>query len=146
MTIQHTDFSLHPRLQHDCYAMGRLSLCRLLLMNDANYPWCILVPERADISEVFHLSTEDQIILQQETALLGQSLQRLFQADKINIGAIGNMVPQLHIHVIARFKNDPVWPAPVWGKMEAKKYTEIALKNAILSIQNALGDKLTAIS
>jgi diadenosine tetraphosphate (Ap4A) HIT family hydrolase len=113
---------LHPRLEKDCFVVGQLPLCTLLLLNDANYPWFILVPQRAGITEIHQLSDEDQQQLMRESSQLAAVIEKEFNADKINIAALGNMVPQLHVHHIVRYKTDPAWPAPVWGKVEAIPY------------------------
>ena len=99
-------------------------MCRLLLSNDSNYPWFILVPRINGISEVFQLSVIDQQKLWNETTTLAQLLSERFGADKMNIGALGNVVSQLHVHVIVRKRDDMAWPAPVWGKHPARPYTE----------------------
>ncbi|RMV94693.1 hypothetical protein ALP01_02966 [Pseudomonas caricapapayae] len=116
-------FVLDSRLQQDTLAIGDFPLCRLLLSNDSHYPWFILVPRRADISEVFQLSAADQSQLWQETSTLAKVLKEVFDADKINIAALGNVVSQLHMHVIVRKRDDAAWPAPVWGKHAASAYT-----------------------
>jgi len=116
-------FVLDPRLVQDTVAIGDFPLCRLLLSNDSNYPWFILVPRRPDIVELFQLEPADQLQLWQETNALAQLLSQSFDADKLNVGALGNVVSQLHMHVIVRFRNDLAWPAPVWGKSPAKPYT-----------------------
>ncbi len=108
-------FKLHPRLAQDTSVIGDFPLCRLLLMNDANYPWFILVPRRAEIQEVFELEQQDQKQLLKESSHLSQVLSKIFQADKLNIAALGNIVPQLHIHHIVRYQTDQAWPNPVWG-------------------------------
>jgi diadenosine tetraphosphate (Ap4A) HIT family hydrolase len=117
-------FTLHPRLAEDAITLGRFNLCRLLLMNDSHYPWFILVPEKAGLTEIYQLSKADQITLTAESSFLAENLADLYQADKMNIAAIGNLVPQLHIHHIVRYKNDPAWPAPVWGKFDRIPYTQ----------------------
>ena len=114
---------LHPQLEKDCFVVGQFPLCALLLLNDANYPWFILVPQREGITEIHQLSEEDQQQLMRESSLLAAAIEKEFNADKINIAALGNMVPQLHIHHIVRYKSDPAWPAPVWGKFPAIPYT-----------------------
>jgi len=116
-------FELDSRLVQDTHVLGDFPLCRLLLMNDIHYPWFILVPRREDISEVFQLSTDDQCLLWRESTELAESLKDAFVADKMNIANLGNMVPQLHVHVIARRRDDAAWPAPVWGKYPAEPYT-----------------------
>ncbi|MFY1664507.1 HIT domain-containing protein [Pseudomonas sp. Pseu.R1] len=117
-------FVLDQRLLQDTLPVGDFPLSRLLLSNDAQYPWFILVPRRADISEVFQLSKVDQLQLWKETTVLSDTLQRLFNADKMNVAALGNVVSQLHMHVIVRHKSDAAWPAPVWGKHPAQPYTQ----------------------
>ena len=116
-------FALDPRLQQDTLPIGDFPLCRLLLSNDSNYPWFILVPRRDDISELFQLDVADQLQLWQETTALAELLKDLFDADKLNIAALGNVVSQLHMHVIVRKRDDAAWPAPVWGKHPAKPYS-----------------------
>ncbi|KPB71087.1 Uncharacterized protein AC507_0236 [Pseudomonas syringae pv. maculicola] len=117
-------FVLDSRLQQDTLPIGDFPLCRLLLSNDANYPWFILVPRRADISEIFQLEAADQLTLWQETTELSRVLKEAFAADKLNVAALGNVVSQLHMHVIVRKRSDVAWPAPVWGKHPALAYTD----------------------
>lgn len=124
-------FILHDQLAADTFQIAESELNLLLLMNDKNYPWCILVPKVADIKEAFQLSRNNQHQLNDESSLLAETLMDSFQAHKINVAALGNMVPQLHIHHIARFREDPCWPKPVWGQVTAKPYDE-ASKNAII--------------
>ncbi|AWY40924.1 HIT domain-containing protein [Pseudomonas putida] len=116
-------FALDSRLQQDTLPIGDFPLCRLLLSNDSNYPWFILVPRRDDISEIFQLGVADQQSLWQETTTLAELLKTAFDADKMNVGALGNVVSQLHMHVIVRKRADAAWPAPVWGKHPAVPYT-----------------------
>ena len=129
---------LHPQLAKDGLLLGQFTLCKLLLMNDANYPWCILVPDRDSISEMHQLDEVDQQQLMRESCLLASILEKEFAADKMNIGALGNIVPQLHIHHIVRYKNDLAWPAPVWGKISAKPYTEDVLQDMKGKLQAAI--------
>lgn len=124
-------FHLHPQLQKDCISIGRFNLCRLLIMNDKQFPWFILVPEVAGVTEIFELSKQQQSILIEESSYLAEQLNKLYKADKINIAAIGNLVPQLHVHHIVRYRNDTAWPAPVWGKFPALSYAEQALSDTI---------------
>ena len=116
-------FVLDPRLLQDTLPIGDFPLCTLLLSNDSNYPWFILVPRRPGISEVFQLSEVEQAQLWKETTYLSAVLDRTFKADKMNVAALGNVVNQLHMHVIVRLKSDAAWPAPVWGKHPAKPYS-----------------------
>lgn len=127
-------FKLHPQLEKDCLLVGEYPLCRLLLVNDENYPWFILVPRRADISEVFQLTEEDQLQLMKESNSLSALLAEHFQADKLNVAALGNMVPQLHIHHIVRYKNDTAWPKPVWGVVSAEPYSDEVLKRRLADL------------
>lgn len=115
-------FALDPRLQQDTLAIGDFPLCRLLLMNDANYPWFILVPRREAVSELFQLDQADQQQLWLETTRLAETLKDAFVADKMNVATLGNVVSQLHMHVIVRRRDDPAWPAPVWGRLPARPY------------------------
>lgn len=117
-------FALDSRLQQDCLLVGDFPLCRLLLMNDSNYPWFILVPRREEVSELFQLDADDQRQLWQETALLAETLKDTFAADKMNVATLGNVVNQLHMHVIVRRREDAAWPAPVWGRHPAQPYSE----------------------
>lgn len=121
-------FALDPRLEQDTLHMGDFPLCRLLLMNDAHYPWFILVPRREEVSELFQLDEADQRSLWRETNLLAEVLKDTFKADKMNVATLGNVVGQLHMHVIARRRNDASWPAPVWGRQPALPYTEEGVK------------------
>ncbi len=115
-------FTLHPILDNDTALVTNLSLCRVLQMNDARYPWLILVPQREDVREMHHLSPEDQSLLFKEMMQASNIIEALYTPDKINVGALGNLVPQLHIHVIARYKDDAAWPGPVWGHSAAVPY------------------------
>jgi len=128
-------FNLHPQLDKDCILIGQFKLCQLLLMNDANYPWFILVPARENISEIYQLSDEDQKQLLSESTFLSQKLMQVFSGDKMNIAALGNVVPQLHVHHVVRYKTDPTWPAPVWGKLAAIAYDELQLNEIMEKLQ-----------
>lgn len=126
---------LHPQLEKDCLHLGRFPLCHLLLMRDANYPWFILVPEREAVTEIHQLGEADQHQLIRESSALAAVLAQAFAADKLNIAALGNVVPQLHIHHIVRYRNDPAWPAPVWGKLPPRPYTEPELAQAVAKLR-----------
>lgn len=117
-------FILDTRLANDTWVIGDYPLCRLLLMSDASYPWFILVPRREAVSEIFQLSAEEQHVLWQEVTGLSETLKDTFRADKMNVATLGNVVSQLHIHVIARRKTDSAWPAPVWGHHPALPYSD----------------------
>ena len=136
-------FNLHPKLDQDCNVIGQFKLCLLLLMNDANYPWFILVPQKNGVSEVFQLSSNDFDQLSQESRHLARILHRVFKADKINIASLGNVVPQLHVHHIVRYKSDPVWPAPIWGGIPAKKYVSGEVSAVIEKLRGELGNEFS---
>lgn len=114
---------LHPDLRRDGFVIGNFPLCTLLVINDATYPWFVLVPRRATLRELYELSAEDQLQFMHESTSLARLLATAFRADKMNVAALGNITPQLHIHHIVRYKSDPAWPAPVWGKFPARPYT-----------------------
>ncbi len=132
-------FELHPVLEKDSILIGRFGLCQIRLINDSNYPWVLLVPEREGLTEIHQLSIEDRCLLAEESAFLSATLAELFTADKMNVAAIGNMVPQLHIHHVVRYKTDPAWPAPVWGKRPMQPYSDEALEETADKIAAALG-------
>lgn len=119
-------FDLHPRLAADTFVIGDLPLCRVLLMNDAQYPWTILVPRHNGLRELHELHESDLQRYWRESMQLSQVLMREFAGDKLNIAALGNVVPQLHVHHIVRFSTDAAWPAPVWGKHPAQLYDDRA--------------------
>ena len=115
-------FILHERLQQDCLQLGSFALSKLLLLNDSRFPWCILVPARANVSEIHQLDWNDQVQLLRESGRLAHCLTRIYCPDKLNIAAIVNLVPQLHLHHVVRYRNDAAWPAPVWGVGVAQRY------------------------
>lgn len=117
-----TDFTLDSRLAADTVPVGDLALCSVLLMDDARFPWLILVPQRAGASEITDLSAADAEALMDEMRIATRVMLELAKPDKVNVAALGNVVPQLHVHVIGRFLSDPAWPKPVWGIGEAKPY------------------------
>lgn len=119
-----SSFVLHPQLAADSLLIRELPLCQLRLINDQQYPWFILVPRLEGARDIIDLSWAEQRQLWHESAWLSHTIRSLYQPDKLNIAALGNMVPQLHVHHIARQKNDMAWPAPVWGKFPAIAYTE----------------------
>ena len=130
-------FTLHQRLQEDTVEIVRLELSRVLLMDDSSFPWLVLVPQRQGVQEVYELSTGDRSVLIEEIAAASEIIQQLYSPDKINIGALGNLVPQLHIHVIGRFRTDRAWPGPVWGAGLAKPYADGGLAAASAGIKKA---------
>ncbi len=135
MTVTNQSFELHPQLARDTLFVTDLALCRVLLMNDARYPWCILVPRIPDAREIFDLSASAQADLWREVSLCTERLSVLTRAGKMNVATLGNLVSQLHIHVIARNSSDMAWPQPVWGKGEAQPYTAPAATRQVEALQ-----------
>ena len=131
-------FTLHPTLARDTVEVTRLPLCRVLLMNDRRFPWLILVPERDPVREIHQLSPADRGALIEEIALGSGALERLFHPDKLNVGALGNVVPQLHVHVVARAVGDSAWPGPVWGSGAAVPYAEGEIAEVRARLEAAL--------
>ena len=110
-----TQFELDPQLKADTIEICNLTLCKVLLMNEAQFPWIILVPKRSNITEIHQLNDDDIAQVQKESLMISRLMMKHFNGDKLNTAALGNVVSQLHIHHIVRFKSDPVWPKPVWG-------------------------------
>ena len=131
-------FTLHPRFAADTIALGDWPLCRLLMMNDARFPWVILVPAGPDLREIHDLPPPERATLIEETARASALMQQAFKADKMNVAALGNQVPQLHIHIIARFAADPAWPNPVWGRGTARPMSEAEKTERIRLLQPLL--------
>lgn len=123
-----SDFVLHARLESDSVFVRNLALSQLRLNNIKTVPWLILVPRRPDVREIYQLAAADRALLIEEIAHASSVLTELYAPDKINIAALGNAVPQLHVHVIARFTKDEAWPDPVWGKVEMEPYQLKAIK------------------
>jgi len=121
-------WALDPQLQRDTVAIGDMPLCRALLINDANYPWLLLVPRRRHIVELIDLDGSEQAQLIGEVAEAARALKTITGCDKINIAALGNVVPQLHVHVVARSRGDAAWPKPVWGAVPPRGYEDTALQ------------------
>lgn len=126
-------FTLHPRLVADAAFVIDWPLCRVLLMNNSRYPWLILVPRRADMTEIADLDAADRALLMEEMARASEVVRRLPGVAKLNMGALGNLVPQLHIHVVGRHIGDPAWPGPVWGHSAAVPY-EAGARDALVSL------------
>lgn len=120
-------FVLHERLGADTVSLGQSRLCEVRLMNDSNWPWVLLVPRVAGVREIYQLTWEQQQQLLEESSLLGEGMMELFGGDKLNVAALGNMVPQLHLHHIVRHEGDPAWPGPVWGKLPPEPYSDEAV-------------------
>lgn len=132
-------FTLHERLEADTAFVTDWPLCRVLLMNDANYPWLILVPRRNGVSEMHELDQDDRQTLMDEMTDAAHRLQNHTKAHKMNVAALGNVVPQLHVHVIARFREDAAWPRPIWGVAPAAPYEPDALAARVAELRRLLG-------
>lgn len=133
-----SDFLLHPQLLADTHPVCELGLCTVRLMDDARWPWLILVPRRAFLREIVDLADDDQAALLQDIGRASRVLQRLYRTDKLNVAALGNMVPQLHVHVISRRSDDAAWPRPVWGQGDAEPYAPDALSLRLRELAGAL--------
>ena len=131
-------FELHPQLEADTAEVTRLGLCRVLLMDDTTYPWLILVPERPDLRDLHDIAPAEDAMLMTEIQLASQALQLLHSPDKINVAALGNQVPQLHVHVIARRTDDPAWPGPVWGAGQAEARDQRVRDAIVRSLREAI--------
>lgn len=134
-------FELDSRLHNDTYFVCDLALSRVLLMNDNQFPWLILVPRKNGLAEIIDLSDEEQVVLLKESALVSRVMQTLFTPDKLNIGALGNVVRQLHVHHIARYENDIAWPKPVWGNQPTKAYDECNAQQRLGLLKEALKER-----
>jgi diadenosine tetraphosphate (Ap4A) HIT family hydrolase len=122
------NWSLHRQLERDTVSLGDLPLSRVLVNNDANYPWLILVPRRPNLVEVIDLDEGAQAQLMREITRVARALREITTSHKLNIAALGNVVPQLHVHVIARFRDDAAWPNPVWNVVPRRAYAQEELK------------------
>ncbi len=131
-------FTLHPQLAQDTVPVGDLALSRVLLANDANYPWLILVPRRAALVELIDLEENAQVQLLREIVNTARLLKKITACDKLNIAALGNQVPQLHVHVIARKRRDAAWPKPVWGVVAPSSYNLGARETLIAAVRSGL--------
>ena len=131
-------FELDDQLKQDTVVIGRFDLSLVLLSKDANYPWCILVPMREGKKEIYHLIESDREQLFRESCHLAEVMNDLFVPDKMNVAAIGNMVSQLHVHHVARYKEDPAWPKAMWGTVPPAAYDEDKLNEVVKRLQSAL--------
>ena len=135
-------FQLDPRLEKDTFYIGDLPLSRVLLTNVVNFPWIILVPKVPEVSELFELSSEQQNQYLNESNFLLQEMSVLYKADKMNIANLGNMVPELHIHIVARYQDDDAWPGPIWSFQNTENYSTTQAKIEIDKIANLIDDYL----
>ncbi len=131
-------FHLHEQLAADTYTVKDLALCRVLLMNDRRFPWAILVPRRDGLRDFHDVAPADKPAFHAEIDLASDALKRLSSAHKMNVAALGNMVPQLHVHVIARFEGDAAWPKPVWGQGAALPYETAEAEELIEALRKEL--------
>ncbi len=138
-----TPFPLDPRLVADTHAIVELELSSVLLMDDARFPWLILVPRIAGARELIDLDEADRRALLTEITTVGRAFEALLIPDKLNIAALGNVVPQLHVHLIARFRTDPAWPQPVWGVGQRIAYSPAARDACITQLRHALRPDLS---
>jgi diadenosine tetraphosphate (Ap4A) HIT family hydrolase len=140
-------FSLHPRLAADSVEVASARLCQIRLLDDRRFPWLLLVPVLPELREIHELSPADRAQLVEEVAAVSRVLVELVSPTKVNVGALGNLVPQLHVHVVARFEGDAAWPGPVWGSGERVPYAEaererfVATLRAALAREPALGER-----
>ncbi len=131
-------FILNSQLMADTVFLGEFPLSSVLLMNNSLYPWVILVPKRIGVTEIIDLELPERIVLMEEIASASKVMKDTYWPDKINVAALGNVVPQLHVHVIARFKTDEVWPQPIWGK-GSKPYTDNGIREAVEILRREFG-------
>lgn len=131
-------FSLDERLQSSCFLLTEWPLSRVLLKDESQYPWLILVPRRQDIQEIWQLNHEDRVLLMEEVTWLSRVIHSHFKPDKINIGALGNLVPQLHVHLVARYQHDPLWPQGVWQSAMVTKNYEKSELSLLLDLKTAI--------
>lgn len=131
-------FVLDPRLAGDSVPVAELPLCSVRLMNDSRFGWLLLVPRRADLAELCDLSEAEQAVLWTEVRQTADALRAVVPCDKLNLGALGNIVRQLHVHLVARVTGDAAWPGPVWGSGAAVAYEDTALAGRVAALQRAL--------
>ena len=133
-----TDWSLHPQLKKDTIDIGDLPLSRVLVIKDAHYPWLLLVPRREDVSEIIDLGEVEQAQLMTEINRVARALKEISKCEKLNIAALGNLVPQLHVHIIARRSGDAAWPRPVWGVMPPLTHDMDEVQNFIGALRRKI--------
>ena len=132
------DFALHDRLAADCVTVADWPVSRILLMNDSAYPWLILVPRLPGLRDLDDMTPDELTALMQEIYRVSKAMKALFDPGKMNVAALGNAVPQLHVHVIARYSGDPAWPGPVWGIQPPTPYKPAALERRLADLRGAL--------
>ena len=125
-------FSLHPNLEKDSMFLGKLELCQVRLLSDSDHPWILLIPVKENIKEIHELTESEQVILIKEISKVSKAFEILFNPDKINVGALGNMVSQLHVHVICRYRGDRSWPGAIWGTERSQDEAKIKVQMDLL--------------
>ncbi|MHB2166656.1 HIT family protein [Alsobacter sp. R-9] len=140
MTGQPASFSLHPQLARESVLVGDLALSRVMLMNNRRFPWLMLIPRRSGLREIIDLPETEQIVLLREITAACNLLREMFRPDKLNVAAIGNMVPQLHVHLVARYESDEAWPKPVFGFAPPIPYEPAELDSLKARIAVGLGN------
>lgn len=139
-------FTLHQQLINDCFELAEFPLCKLLLCNDSAYPWFILVPKVADITDIYQLEWQQQQQLLNESSLLSELLMQVFAGDKMNVAALGNVVEQLHVHHVVRFRSDVSWPKPIWGQQPTTPYTDAEFTELKAKVLPKLSVVLASVS
>jgi diadenosine tetraphosphate (Ap4A) HIT family hydrolase len=138
MSSPTASWSLHPELEHNSVPVGDFALSRVIVANDATYPWVVLVPRRAGAVEIIDLDEHDRIRLMAEIAQVSAALKELTKCDKLNVAALGNIVAQLHVHVVARRTDDAAWPGPVWGAVPPEPYEAAELEAFVAALRHTL--------
>jgi len=131
-------WSLHPQLENDTHSLGDLPLSRVLVIKDAHYPWLLLVPRRADAVEIIDLGEVEQAQLMTEITRVSRALKTVTQCEKLNVAALGNAVPQLHVHIIARRRTDAAWPRPIWGVVPPLPYAPNELEQFVDALRRKI--------
>ena len=139
------DFELHSDLRRDGILIGKFELCVVLMINDATYPWFVLVPQRNGIRDTIDLCASDHQRLFEESRTFGKAIMQIFDGEKLNVAALGNVTPQLHLHHVVRFQNDAAWPAPIWGKQPLKPWEQQQVEITLAKIREAKIDGFTCI-
>jgi len=134
-------FTLHPDLERDGITLGEFALSRLLMINDAAYPWCVLVPRVANIKDAYQLSEGQHAQMMAESRALCRAMMTVFKGDKMNVAALGNMTPQLHVHHIVRRAGDPAWPGAIWGHAPLTAMTNDEIKTRQAALGAALSEE-----
>ena len=137
--VTESTWSLHPQLAAETVSVGDLALSRVLLANDANYPWLILVPRRPGLTELIDLKPKEQVQLLTEIDAAARALKSITECEKLNIAAIGNLVTQLHVHVVARRHSDAAWPKPIWAVAPPTAYDERSIRGLLSVLRQRLG-------